>query len=250
MTLDRLNRTDAMSVMKMFYELEEQVEIREYNIGEMRNHLKNFNPKNSKNLGSFFVNSYLARVYFVLSGFLIAFILAVAFAYIPNFSENVVLAVGVLLILLSIVIYILLRKINKKRKRKKFIEQNKDEFQYWTDSLNRDIRELNILKPAIVKEYNKFNVAPEYRNKYSMGKLYNILYHNSTMTVNAALRKFDSDERARQIAEAHIRAGQQVANTISDEARKTRNTINENARKEMEIASATLNRLNDIYFYK
>ena len=40
MTLDRLNRTDAMSVMKMFYELEEQVEIREYNIGEMRNHLK------------------------------------------------------------------------------------------------------------------------------------------------------------------------------------------------------------------
>lgn len=250
MTLDRLNRTDAMSVMKMFYELEEQVEIREYNIGEMRNHLKNFNPKNSKNLGSFFVNSYLARVYFVLSGFLIAFILAVAFAYIPNFSENVVLAVGVLLILLSIVIYILLRKINKKRKRKKFIEQNKDEFQYWTDSLNRDIRELNILKPAIVKEYNKFNVAPEYRNKYSMGKLYNILYHNSTMTVNAALRKFDSDERARQIAEAHIRAGQQVANTISDEARKTRNTINKNARKEMEIASATLNRLNDIYFYK
>lgn len=250
MTLDRLNRTDAMSVMKMFYELEEQVEIREYNIGEMRNHLKNFNPKNSKNLGSFFVNSYLARVYFVLSGFLIAFILAVAFAYIPNFSENVVLAVGVLLILLSIVIYILLRKINKKRKRKKFIEQNKDEFQYWTDSLNRDIRELNILKPAIVKEYNKFNVAPEYRNKYSMGKLYNILYHNSTMTVNAALRKFDSDERARQIAEAHIRAGQQVANKISDEARKTRNTINENARKEMEIASATLNRLNDIYFYK
>ena len=214
MTLDRLNRTDAMSVMKMFYELEEQVEIREYNIGEMRNHLKNFNPKNSKNLGSFFVNSYLARVYFVLSGFLIAFILAVAFAYIPNFSENVVLAVGVLLILLSIVIYILLRKINKKKKRKKFIEQNKDEFQYWTDSLNRDIRELNILKPAIVKEYNKFNVAPEYRNKYSMGKLYNILYHNSTMTVNAALRKFDSDERARQIAEAHIRAGQQVANTI------------------------------------
>lgn len=250
MTLDRLNRTDAMSVMKMFYELEEQVEIREYNIGEMRNHLKNFNPKNSKNLGSFFVNSYLARVYLVLSGFLIAFILAVAFAYIPNFSENVVLAVGVLLILLSIVIYILLRKINKKRKRKKFIEQNKDEFQYWTDSLNRDIRELNILKPAIVKEYNKFNVAPEYRNKYSMGKLYNILYHNSTMTVNAALRKFDSDERARQIAEAHIRAGQQVANTISDEARKTRNTINKNARKEMEIASATLNRLNDIYFYK
>lgn len=250
MTLDRLNRTDAMSVMKMFYELEEQVEIREYNIGEMRNHLKNFNPKNSKNLGSFFVNSYLARVYFVLSGFLIAFILAVAFAYIPNFSENVVLAVGVLLILLSIVIYILLRKINKKKKRKKFIEQNKDEFQYWTDSLNRDIRELNILKPAIVKEYNKFNVAPEYRNKYSMGKLYNILYHNSTMTVNAALRKFDSDERARRIAEAHIRAGQQVANTISDEARKTRNTINENARKEMEIASATLNRLNDIYFYK
>lgn len=250
MTLDRLNRTDAMSVMKMFYELEEQVEIREYNIGEMRNHLKNFNPKNSKNLGSFFVNSYLARVYFVLSGFLIAFILAVAFAYIPNFSENVVLAVGVLLILLSIVIYILLRKINKKKKRKKFIEQNKDEFQYWTDSLNRDIRELNILKPAIVKEYNKFNVAPEYRNKYSMGKLYSILYHNSTMTVNAALRKFDSDERARQIAEAHIRAGQQVANTISDEARKTRNTINENARKEMEIASATLNRLNDIYFYK
>lgn len=250
MTLDRLNRTDAMSVMKMFYELEEQVEIREYNIGEMRNHLKNFNPKNSKNLGSFFVNSYLARVYFVLSGFLIAFILAVAFAYIPNFSENVVLAVGVLLILLSIVIYILLRKINKKRKRKKFIEQNKDEFQYWTDSLNRDIRELNILKPAIVKEYNKFNVAPEYRNKYSMGKLYNILYHNSTMTVNAALRKFDSDERARQIAEVHIRAGQQVANTISDEARKTRNTINKNARKEMEIASATLNRLNDIYFYK
>lgn len=250
MTLDRLNRTDAMSVMKMFYELEEQVEIREYNIGEMRNHLKNFNPKNSKNLGSFFVNSYLARVYLVLSGFLIAFILAVAFAYIPNFSENVVLAVGVLLILLSIVIYILLRKINKKKKRKKFIEQNKDEFQYWTDSLNRDIQELNILKPAIVKEYNKFNVAPEYRNKYSMGKLYNILYHNSTMTVNAALRKFDSDERARQIAEAHIRAGQQVANTISDEARKTRNTINENARKEMEIASATLNRLNDIYFYK
>lgn len=250
MTLDRLNRTDAMSVMKMFYELEEQVEIREYNIGEMRNHLKNFNPKNSKNLGSFFVNSYLARVYFVLSGFLIAFILAVAFAYIPNFSENVVLAVGVLLILLSIVIYILLRKINKKKKRKKFIEQNKDEFQYWTDSLNRDVQELNVLKPAIVKEYNKFNVAPEYRNKYSMGKLYNILYHNSTMTVNAALRKFDSDERARQIAEAHIRAGQQVANTISDEARKTRNTINENARKEMEIASATLNRLNDIYFYK
>lgn len=250
MTLDRLNRTDAMSVMKMFYELEEQVEIREYNIGEMRNHLKNFNPKNSKNLGSFFVNSYLARVYFALSGTAIISIVFLVHWYFPSVSENVRLAIGVTLVLLSIVTYILLRKTNKKRKRKKFIEQNKGEFQYWTDSLNRDVQELNVLKPAIVKEYNKFNVAPEYRNKYSMGKLYNILYHNSTMTVNAALRKFDSDERARQIAEAHIRAGQQVANTISDEARKTRNTINENARKEMEIASATLNRLNDIYFYK
>lgn len=250
MTLDRLNRTDAMSVMKMFYELEEQVEIREYNIGEMRNHLKNFNPKSSKDLGSFLVGSYLARVYFVLSFTVIISLLILGGILIQDITTETLMIVGGVLVLLSIVFYVWLRKINKKRKRKKFIEQNKDEFQYWTDSLNRDVQELNVLKPAIVKEYNKFSVAPEYRNKYSMGKLYNILYHNSTMTVNAALRKFDSDERARQIAEAHIRAGQQVANTISDEARKTRKTINENARKEMEIASATLNRLNDIYFYK
>lgn len=48
MTLDRLDRNDAMDVMKMFYELEEQVLIREDNIRTMRYYLRNYHPKKNK----------------------------------------------------------------------------------------------------------------------------------------------------------------------------------------------------------
>lgn len=48
MTLDRLDRNDAMDVMKMFYELEEQVLIREDNIRTMRYYLRNYHPKKTK----------------------------------------------------------------------------------------------------------------------------------------------------------------------------------------------------------
>lgn len=63
MTLDRLNRSDAMAVLKMFYELEEQVDIRNHNIFVMREHLKKYSPQNARGgVGSFIVKSYFARI--------------------------------------------------------------------------------------------------------------------------------------------------------------------------------------------
>lgn len=251
MTLDRLNRSDAMAVLKMFYELEEQVDIREHNIVVMREHLKNYSPKNAQGgIVSFIFGSYFARVYFVLSFlgiFCLEFLLE---SYFPTVEKSVWMVMCGILVGITIILFVIFRKYKKKRKKEKFIQQNKGEFEYWTNSLNKDKEELNKLKPAIKAEYNKFNVAPEYRNGYSMRAIYRILYYNSNMSISGAIAKFDADERARSIAEAHAKAGQRVADTISAEAKKTRATINENARKEQEVTSAMLNRLNDFYFYR
>ena len=117
-------------------------------------------------------------------------------------------------------------------------------------SLNNDIKELNTLKPAIEDEYNKFNIAPEYRNAYAMQSLYDILSHRSTMSVADAMKKFDENERARMVAAAHREAGAKVANAVAEEAEKTRMTLDANSRKEQEINNAILGRLNDFYFYR
>lgn len=251
MTLDRLNRSDAMAVLKMFYELEEQVDIREHNIVVMREHLKNYSPKNAQGImGNFIVKSYFARIIIYFS-FVAIFILGIFLTtYFPNIDKKLLWTIEGLFALCIIFLYIVVRKKLKQRRKEKFIQQNKGEFEYWTNSLNKDKEELNKLKPAIKDEYNKFNVAPEYRNGYSMRAIYRILYYNSNMSISGAIAKFDADERARSIAEAHTKAGQRVADTISAEAKKTRATINENARKEQEVTSAMLNRLNDFYFYR
>lgn len=251
MTLDRLNRADAMAVLKMFYELEEQVDIRNHNIFVMREHLKKYSPQNARGgVGSFIVKSYFARIIIYFS-FVALFVLGVFLrAYFPDMNETLRWIIIGIFALCILSLCIVVRKKLKKRKKEKFIQQNKGDFEHWTNSLNKDIEELNKLKPAIAAEYNKFNIAPEYRNGYSMHAIYKILYYNSSMSVSGAIAKFDADERARSMAEAHIHAGQKVADTISAEAEKTRKTINENARKEQEVTSAMLNRLNDFYFYR
>lgn len=251
MTLDCMNRSNAMEIMKMFYILEEQVSIRESNISIMRENLKKFNPKKTSVLsGSFIVSSYIFRVFFYFSFVLIYFIIFGLQNAVPNINEIFLYVLGGVLVVADITIYIFLRKRSKKKKKKKIIEQNKDEYTHWLSQIDNDTRELNLLKPAIADEYKKYNIAPEYRSRHAMRSLYDILYHHTSMTVLDAMKKYDEDERARRIAEAHREAGERISNTIADESRKTRDTINENARQSQEINSAILGRLNDFYFYR
>ena len=251
MTLDRLDRNDAMDVMKMFYELEQQVLIREENIRTIRYHLRNYHPKKTK-FGStaHIFMTYLRNVFFSLS--FLGIIVVLLAIYMSGLSENGVLigAIGALLTVADIIIFVLVKNRLKKMKKEKFIEQNKGEYEYWSGSLNNDIKELNTLKPAIEDEYNKFNIAPEYRNAYAMQSLYGILSHRSTMSVADAMKKFDEDERARMVAAAHREAGAKVATAVAEEAEKTRMTLDANSRKEQEINNAILGRLNDFYFYR
>lgn len=249
-TLDRLNRSDAMQVMKMFYELEEQVDVREYNIYIMKENLKNFNPKKTQFGSSFIISSYLRRVFFCLTFFAIFILTMAIYILIPDVNPIFLYVFGGILAIIDIAIYILIKKSSKKKKKKKFIEQNKDEYEHWISQINNDTKELNILKPAITDEYKKYNIAPEYRSKYAMQSLFNILYHNSTLSVLDAMKKFDEDERARRIAEAQREAGARVSNTISEESKKTRETMENIARKDQEINSAILGKLNDFYYYR
>ena len=251
MTLDRLDRNDAMDVMKMFYELEEQVLIREDNIRTMRYYLRNYHPKKTKfGSAAYVLYFYLCNVFFTLS--FLGIIVVLLAIYMSGLSENGMLigAIGAALAVADIIIFLLAKNHLKKKKKEKFIEQNKGEYEYWTGSLNNDIKELNTLKPAIEDEYNKFNIAPEYRNAYAMQSLYDILSHRSTMSVADAMKKFDEDERARMVAAAHREAGAKVANAVAEEAEKTRMTLDANSRKEQEINNAILGRLNDFYFYR
>ncbi len=245
-----MSRANAMEVMRMFYELEEQVSIREHNIYVMKENLKKFNPKKTSILsGSFIVSSYLFRIFFYFS-FVLIYIILLGLYSAFNVNETFLIILGGVLAVADIAIYVLLRKRSKKKKKKKFIEQNKDEYNYWTSQINNDTSELNVLKPAIADEYKKYNVAPEYRSYHAMRSLYNILYHHSAMSVLDAMKKYDKDERARRIAEAQREAGERVSNAIAEESRKTRDTINENARRSQEINSAILGKLNDFYYYR
>lgn len=250
MTLDRMSRANAMEVMRMFYELEEQVSIREHNIYVMKENLKKFNPKKT-GFGSlkYVVKSYLRASYFSVTLILIAAAMLGIF-YTTEISEPVLLSIAGALVVADIIVYILISKAIKKKNLKKVINQNKDEYNYWISQINNDISELNVLKPAIADEYKKYNVAPEYRSYHAMCSMYTILYHHSAMSVLDAMKKYDEDERARRIAEAQREAGERVSNAIAEESRKTRDTINENARRSQEINSAILGKLNDFYYYR
>ena len=185
-----LRRSDAMEVMKMFYELEEQVSIRENNIYIMRKNLKNYNPRKAQTgLGSIIFNSYIRNIFFYFSFVLIFSLTYLLRIYIPDINEVFLYVLFGVLAIADIAVYILIRKRVKKRKKKKFIDETKNEYNYWMSQINNDAKELNILKPAIQDEYKKFNIAPEYRSQHAMHSMYDILSHHSTMTVLDAMKK-------------------------------------------------------------
>ena len=164
--------------------------IRENNIYIMRKNLKNYNPRKAQTgLGSIIFNSYIRNIFFYFSFVLIFSLTYLLRIYIPDINEVFLYVLFGVLAIADIAVYILIRKRVKKRKKKKFIDETKNEYNYWMSQINNDAKELNILKPAIQDEYKKFNIAPEYRSQHAMHSMYDILSHHSTMTVLDAMKK-------------------------------------------------------------
>lgn len=249
MTLDSMNRQKAMDVIKMFWELEDQVSIRKNNIFLMRKHLKNYNPKYQKNI---FLTLWLTALYVAAvseGGFAALYFFGGYLNIDVDTNPIPLLIIIVVYFIFVVILYLMLKKLIGKRRKKRFLKKHKGDYDHWKNSLDNDIQELNIIEPAIKAEYNKYNVSPRYRSGHAMQSLYEILKYHSTMTVLDAMKQYDADERARSVAEARREAGERISNAISEESSKTRKTIDENNRKNREIMNETLGRLNDIYFY-